>query len=64
MIYNFHVTFENETNAPNTVSGTVDATGVGTAANRAIKAAKKELRGIRWSSLVVVLEKVKDAKEE
>lgn len=57
MNYTFHVTFENETKGPATVTGTVDAGGPATAANRAVKAAKKELKGVRWTSLVIVLEK-------
>ena len=58
----YQVTFENESNPIRTLSGIVIATGAGTAANRAVKDAKKQAKGARWSSIVIVLEKVEDSK--
>lgn len=57
MNYKYSVTFEHDLNPCRTSRGMLIASGPATAANRAIKIAKKEFKGVRWSSLVVVLEK-------
>lgn len=57
MKLNYSVSFENETTPVDTVRGTVVAGGPGTAANRAIKLAKKQAKTGRWKSIVVVLER-------
>lgn len=62
MNYKFSVTFEHPTLPCKTLTGILIASGPATAANRVIKIAKKEFKGVRFSSLVVVLEKVDDKK--
>lgn len=58
MTYKYSVTFENDLLPCRTAIGTLIASGPATAANRAVKLAKKEFKGARFSSLVVVLEKI------
>ena len=53
------VTFEYATRAPETHRiAALEATGPQTIANRAIREAKRELRPVWWTSLVVVLERL------
>ncbi len=53
------VTFEYATRAPQTHKiESLEATGPQTIANRAIREAKKELRPVWWTSLVVLLERL------
>lgn len=53
------VTFEYMTRAPEThIMPSLEATGPQTIANRAIREAKKQIRPVWWTSLVVVLERL------
>ena len=54
--YTASVTYENESSAPETVKVEISAGSHQTAASRAIKAAKPQLRGKRPTSIVVLLE--------
>ena len=56
--YTASVTFESDRGAPETVKVTVEAVKASGAARRAVEAASKLKSGMRWSSLVVLLEKV------
>jgi hypothetical protein len=57
------VTFEYATRPPETLRlEALEATGPQTIANRAIREAKRQLRPVWWTSLVVVLERL-DAAE-
>jgi hypothetical protein len=59
------VTFEYATRAPETHRiESLEATGPQTIANRAIREAKRELRPVWWTSLVVVLERLDSAGAE
>lgn len=51
------VTFEQETQAPRTVRGSVVAGSPHRGAYLAVRDAAKQAKGQRWSSLVVVLDK-------
>lgn len=55
MTVEYAVTFEFEQQPPITHRGTVTATEAGTCSARAVKEAMKVHKGLRWSSLVVVL---------
>lgn len=57
---NAKVTFEFMTSAPETVEiKDIKATSVGTVAARALKAAKKLKSGKSWSSIVLLIERIK-----
>lgn len=58
-----YVTFEYATRAPESHQiEALEATGPQTIANRAIREAKRQIRPVYWTSLVVVLERL-DAAE-
>lgn len=57
MKWNYAVTFENESEGPKTARGTVEGTSFPTAAQRAIKDARRKLPRLRATSVVVVIEK-------
>lgn len=52
------VTLESDTQAPRTHRAEISASSPQKAASLAVRAARKEFSGARWSSLVVVLQKV------
>jgi len=56
-------TLEGWTTPPRTTRTTLDVASAGKAVSQAVKAARREHPGVRWRSLVVVLEKV-DAPDE
>jgi hypothetical protein len=51
------VTFESDVNAPLTVTGTILASNPARSAYLAVKDARLRAKGIRWSSLVVLIAK-------
>jgi hypothetical protein len=53
----YAVTFEHPTNAPLTVSGSICASNPARTAYLAVKDARSRANGIRWSSLVVLIDK-------
>ena len=55
--FGYAVTFERTTLPPVTVRGTVEAGSAHTATSRAVKAARRGLPKLRWTSLVVLLER-------
>jgi len=58
MTWSIAVSFENPTQAgPATVRVETDARGVTTAVRKAIVAAKRQLPGQRWQSLVILVER-------
>lgn len=57
MKLNYSITLENDIKPCQTTKGTINATSPGAAASRVVKLARKEFKGYRWRSLVVVLEK-------
>lgn len=57
MILTYSVTFEFETAAPITATGTVEASQVTTGARLAVKEARTLLRPRGWRSVVTVLER-------
>jgi hypothetical protein len=62
MTIRYACTFEFETRPPLTHRGIVEASGVATAARRAVLAAQKALRPVNWSSMnCVFLERLDPA---
>ena len=53
----YAVTYESETNAPLTVTGDIQASNPARSAYLATRDSRLRAKGIRWSSLVVVLDK-------
>jgi hypothetical protein len=53
-----HVTFEYEARQPQTAEFELSAGGPQTIASRAIKAARKQLKPVSWTSAVVLLERL------
>lgn len=54
----YAVTFEFEERPPVTHRGTVEASAEATCASRGIKLAKRALRPVNWTSVVVFLERL------
>jgi hypothetical protein len=54
---NYSVTFEFEISQPITVKGKIEATSIRTIAARALDDATEKNKGVRWSSIVLVLER-------
>jgi hypothetical protein len=61
MTWTFAVTFESDTQPPETIRGTVEAGSFGPAASRAAKAAKRQHHGRRFRSVVILLERAEPA---
>jgi hypothetical protein len=57
MQYSAAVTFEGETTAPRTWRGEFVAGTPSSAVSLAVRKAKKALPGLRWTSIVVLIEK-------
>lgn len=53
----YSVTFEQEINAPLTVTGQVVSSSPHRSVYLAVKEARSRAKGVRWSSLVVVIDK-------
>ena len=53
----YAVTFESDTNAPLTITGTILASNPARSAYLAVRDARTRAKGVRWSSLVVLLSK-------
>ena len=53
----YAVTFESHTLPPVTIAGTVLASNPARTAYLAVKDARKKAKGLRWSSLVVLIDK-------
>ena len=64
MRYRASISFEHDTQPVRTTRAEIVAPGLLTAASRAIKQACGEHPGIRWRSIVVVLEKLEDLPPE
>ena len=64
MTYTAVVTFEYMTRSPETARLAVEAGGPQTAAMRAIRAAKRQICPIGWTSMVCLLERHTVSKEE
>lgn len=64
MRYQAVISFEHDTQPVRTTRTEIVAKGLLTAASRAIKMARGEHPGIRWRSVVVVLEKLDDLPQE
>ena len=56
--YTASVTFESENGPPDTVRVTFEAANPRQAARRAVEQAMRQMPGRRWSSLVILLERV------
>jgi hypothetical protein len=61
MRFSASVTFESNTTAPKSHRCEIEAGSPQSAASRAIRLARREHKGVRWSSVVVVIEKIESA---
>lgn len=52
------VTFESDTQAPRSHRVEIEAGSPQSAASQAVRAARKAHKGVRWSSVAIVIEKV------
>jgi hypothetical protein len=57
MDWNYILTFERQNDPPVTVRGTVQGTSFATAAQRSIKAARKESSRVRADSIALIIER-------
>ena len=53
----YAVTFEHPTNAPLTVSGSIQASNPARSVYLAVRDARSRAKGVRWNSLVVLIDK-------
>lgn len=60
----YSLTFEFEVEQPLTTTGIMEAKKLRTVAMRAINEGTKKHKGVKWSSFVLVLEKLDDTVEE